>query len=114
MNSCPRLSIRSLSSALTAFAAPVRVTDASMAPGMCASFAARGCGRAWELRKALCLLSLAIWFIIPACLKGQQAPLECPANSVPVGMRQTGMRGAWNGARYEAFTGADLEPAAAD
>ena len=30
------------------------------------------------------------------------AELECPANSVPGGMRQTGMEGAWNGAREEA------------
>ena|ERR1700722_16631720 len=28
--------------------------------------------------------------------------LECPANLVPVGMRQTGTRGAWNGTREEA------------
>ena len=28
--------------------------------------------------------------------------LECPANSVPVGVRQTGMEGAWNGEGQEA------------
>ncbi len=28
--------------------------------------------------------------------------LECPANFVPVGMRQTGMEGAWNGEAQEA------------
>ena len=39
--------------------------------------------------------------------------LECPANFVPVEMRQTGMRGAWNGTRKEAYTGADREAAAA-
>ena len=31
-----------------------------------------------------------------------EAILECPANSVPVGMRQTGMEGAWNGEGEEA------------
>src|SRR4051794_4473306 len=30
--------------------------------------------------------------------------LECPANSVPVGVRQTGMEGAWNGEGPEAHT----------
>ena len=29
--------------------------------------------------------------------------LECPANSVPVEVRQTGMEGGWNGARKEAY-----------
>jgi hypothetical protein len=32
------------------------------------------------------------------------AQVECPANSVPESMRQTGMEGAWNGARKEAYT----------
>jgi peptidoglycan/LPS O-acetylase OafA/YrhL len=40
--------------------------------------------------------------------------LVCPANLVPESMRQTGMRGAWNGKRKEAYAGADCEPAAAD
>jgi hypothetical protein len=40
--------------------------------------------------------------------------LVCPANSVPAVMRQTGMEGAWNGTREEAYTGADREPASAD
>jgi hypothetical protein len=40
--------------------------------------------------------------------------LVCPANLVPVEMRQTGMRGALNGTREEAHAGADREPAAAD
>jgi hypothetical protein len=40
--------------------------------------------------------------------------VECPANFVPVGMRQTGMRGAWNGTRKEAYAGADREPASAN
>jgi K+-sensing histidine kinase KdpD len=43
-----------------------------------------------------------------------EAILECPANFVPVTMRQTGMRGAWNGARETAYTGADREPSSAD
>jgi hypothetical protein len=43
-----------------------------------------------------------------------QHGLECPANFVPVGMRQTGMRGAWNGTRKEAYAGADREPASAN
>ena len=30
------------------------------------------------------------------------ARLECPANFVPVDLRQTGVRGAWNGTREEA------------
>ena len=30
------------------------------------------------------------------------AGMECPANSVPVGVRQTGMEGAWNGKAQEA------------
>ena len=37
--------------------------------------------------------------------------MECRAPFVPVEMRQTGRRGAWNGARKEALTGADREPA---
>jgi hypothetical protein len=44
----------------------------------------------------------------------EENQLECPANFVPVGMRQTGMRGAWNGTRKEAFSRADREPASAD
>jgi DNA-binding MltR family transcriptional regulator len=32
------------------------------------------------------------------------AALECPANFVPESMRQTGMRGAWDGTREEAYT----------
>jgi hypothetical protein len=40
--------------------------------------------------------------------------LECPANFVPASVRQTGMRGAWNGEREEAHCRADREPAAAD
>ena len=30
--------------------------------------------------------------------------VACPANSVPVGVRQTGMEGAWNGQAQEAHT----------
>ena len=30
--------------------------------------------------------------------------VECPANSVPAGVRQTGMEGAKNGARKEAYS----------
>lgn len=41
-------------------------------------------------------------------------PLVCPASSVPVVMRQTGMEGAWNGTRNEADAGADSERAAAN
>ncbi|MGB7556251.1 MAG: hypothetical protein WBM04_17925, partial [Candidatus Korobacteraceae bacterium] len=33
--------------------------------------------------------------------------LECPANLVPVDVRQTGMRGACNGTREKVFGGAD-------
>src|ERR1019366_4449224 len=40
-------------------------------------------------------------------------PLECPALFVPVKMRQTGTRGSLYGAREEAYSGADCEPAAA-
>jgi hypothetical protein len=40
--------------------------------------------------------------------------LACPANLVPVAMRETGTRGAWNGTREEALAGADRESAAAD
>lgn len=39
--------------------------------------------------------------------------LECPALFVPVEVRETGMRGALNGARKEKYTGADCELAAA-
>jgi hypothetical protein len=39
--------------------------------------------------------------------------LECPARFVPVEMRQTGTRGAVYGAREEAYSGADREPASA-
>jgi HKD family nuclease len=35
--------------------------------------------------------------------KGPQILLECPANSVPVGVRQTGMEGALDGARKETY-----------
>jgi hypothetical protein len=35
--------------------------------------------------------------------------MECPANSVPGGMRQTGMEGAWDGEGKEAQSGADRE-----
>jgi hypothetical protein len=40
--------------------------------------------------------------------------LECPANSVPDEMRQTGMEGAENGQGKEAHAGADREHSAAD
>jgi hypothetical protein len=40
--------------------------------------------------------------------------VECPANSVPVDLRKTGMEGARDGQGEEAHTGADCEPAAAD
>ena len=40
--------------------------------------------------------------------------LACPANSVPVVVRHTGMEGATNGPREEAHTGADCERSAAD
>jgi len=40
--------------------------------------------------------------------------LECPANFVPVLMRQTGMRGAFHGTRNEAHAGADCELVAAE
>jgi hypothetical protein len=40
--------------------------------------------------------------------------VECPANSVPAEMRQTGMEGAWNATRQEANTGTDLECTAAN
>jgi hypothetical protein len=39
--------------------------------------------------------------------------VECPALFVPVKMRQTGTRGVLYGAREEAYSGADCEPAAA-
>jgi hypothetical protein len=37
--------------------------------------------------------------------------VEHPATFVPVDVRETGMRGALNGARKEAFAGTDCEPA---
>jgi len=40
--------------------------------------------------------------------------VECPANFVPVLMRQTGMRGAFYGTRKEAYAGADCKFVAAD
>jgi hypothetical protein len=40
--------------------------------------------------------------------------LECPANFVPADMRQTGTRGGWDGAREEAYSEEDCEPASAD
>ena len=40
--------------------------------------------------------------------------VECPANSVPAEMRQTGMEGACNDTRQEANAGADRERAAAN
>jgi hypothetical protein len=43
-----------------------------------------------------------------------QGSLECPANSIPVGMRQTGMEGVWNGDGEEAYARADCEYAPAD
>jgi predicted AAA+ superfamily ATPase len=39
--------------------------------------------------------------------------LECPAVFVPVAKRETGMRGALNGAKEEVHAGADCEPATA-
>jgi IS5 family transposase len=47
-------------------------------------------------------------------LTRKRLALECPAPLVPESMRQTGMRGALNGTRKEAYTGADCELAAAD
>jgi hypothetical protein len=44
-------------------------------------------------------------------LQKERPELECPANFVPVEMRQAGMRGAWNGTREEAYTGADRNAA---
>jgi hypothetical protein len=43
-----------------------------------------------------------------------RAQLECRAAFVPESMRQTGMRGAIYGARKEAHSRADREPASAD
>jgi hypothetical protein len=40
--------------------------------------------------------------------------VECPANLVPVDVRQTGMRGARNGTREEVCGGTDREFVAAD
>ena len=40
--------------------------------------------------------------------------VECPASFVPESMRQTGMEGALNGARKEAYSGAGCELATAD
>ena|GEM_PF-6356881 len=40
--------------------------------------------------------------------------LECPAAFVPESMRQTGIRGALDGTREEAYSGADREFASAD
>ena len=40
--------------------------------------------------------------------------MDCPAKSVPAGMRQTGMEGAWDGQGKEIWSGADREPATAD
>jgi predicted site-specific integrase-resolvase len=44
----------------------------------------------------------------------QDVDVECPAAFVPESMRQTGMRGAIYGARKEAHSRADREPASAD
>src|SRR5271155_5998019 len=41
-------------------------------------------------------------------------PMVCPAQIVPVGMRQTGTRGAGDGTRKEAQSGAGSEHVAAD
>jgi hypothetical protein len=41
------------------------------------------------------------------------ATVECPAVFVPVSKRETGMRGAINGAEEEVYAGADREPATA-
>jgi hypothetical protein len=40
--------------------------------------------------------------VIFVTLTDRKRTMECPANSVPVGMRQTGMEGAWNGEGEEA------------
>jgi hypothetical protein len=41
-------------------------------------------------------------------------PVECPAVFVvPAAKRETGMRGAMNGAEEEVYAGADREPATA-
>ena len=45
--------------------------------------------------------------------KERELYLECPALFVPVDVRETGMRGALNGTRKEAYAGADCEPASA-
>ena len=37
--------------------------------------------------------------------------VECPALFVPVDVRETGMKGAWNGTRKEAYARTDSEPA---
>ncbi len=37
----------------------------------------------------------------PTGLLSAEIKLECPASSVPVEMRQTGMEGAWNGQSQE-------------
>jgi hypothetical protein len=51
-----------------------------------------------------------------ATVKGVNEPadrVECLALFVPVDVRETGMRGALNGTRKEAYAGADSEPSSA-
>jgi hypothetical protein len=58
--------------------------------------------------------ALANDFLVMSRRDKHGAKVECPANFVPASVRQTGMRGAWNGEREEAHCRADREPAAAD
>jgi hypothetical protein len=53
-------------------------------------------------------------FVIAEKATVMSPELVCPAKSVPVGVRQTGMEGAWNGQGTEIQSGADREPTAAD
>jgi putative transposase len=52
-------------------------------------------------------------FLALGQVKFKLAPLECAVRFVPVEMSQTDMEGAMDGARQEANSGADCEPATA-
>lgn len=52
--------------------------------------------------------------VCPIFCASEMLGLECPAPFVPVAVRETGMKGAWNGTRQEADAGADCRIVAAD
>ncbi len=92
---------------------PVVAVHAGTVKGIGYAYSGDTTLRAIEFKSALGFSFKELYVQPLPTIKSGVLVVECPATFVPVSMRQTGMRGVWNGTRKEAHTGANRNAASA-